>query len=406
MKIILVTAYAVNPYKGSEDGTGWNYVLQIARFNKVIAFTRKNNQESIDHFFANNTDLAELKNITFKYFDWPKPLLFWKKGPILSLIYFYFWQANLAFHVRKLRLKFDIAHNLNFHNDWTPSFLWILKKPLVWGPIGHHPSIKKEFILPIYGKKAFLFDRFLSFMKWSFSTFDLFLKICKAKATIIICMHTKAKAKFSTNDARIVLMPTVASEPADKQERTQTHFQVLSIGRFVALKGFDLTIRSFVLFLKKHNWPENAKLVLVGKGPELERMKEIIQTENASKHIEIVEWMEREKLKQIYSNSDVFLFPSHEGAGMVVPEALSYGLPVVCLNNCGPGELIHPESLLKVDFDSYNSTLEQLEMKISQLYTSPEYYKKEKALAISRFENTLNWNKKGEILRNIYDNLN
>ena len=36
---ILASAYAVNPYKGSEDGTGWQWVLQIARHQKVIAIT-------------------------------------------------------------------------------------------------------------------------------------------------------------------------------------------------------------------------------------------------------------------------------------------------------------------------------------------------------------------------------
>ena len=41
---ILITAYAVNPYKGSEDGTGWNMIQEIAKYNNVIAITRKNNR--------------------------------------------------------------------------------------------------------------------------------------------------------------------------------------------------------------------------------------------------------------------------------------------------------------------------------------------------------------------------
>ena len=28
---VLCSAYAVNPYNGSEDGMGWNFILQIAR---------------------------------------------------------------------------------------------------------------------------------------------------------------------------------------------------------------------------------------------------------------------------------------------------------------------------------------------------------------------------------------
>jgi len=53
-KTILATAYAVNPYKGSEDGMGWNLVCQVARFNKVIAITRENNQEHIEKYMLEN----------------------------------------------------------------------------------------------------------------------------------------------------------------------------------------------------------------------------------------------------------------------------------------------------------------------------------------------------------------
>ena len=76
-----------------------------------------------------------------------------EKGPLLSLIYFYMWQFTLALWLKKKKLSFDIAHNLNFHNDWTPTFLWILGKPLVWGPVGHHPKIPKQFLLETYGKR-------------------------------------------------------------------------------------------------------------------------------------------------------------------------------------------------------------------------------------------------------------
>jgi len=48
MKKVLITAYAVNPYKGSEDAMGWNMLLQAARYQQVIAVTRKNNRPAIE----------------------------------------------------------------------------------------------------------------------------------------------------------------------------------------------------------------------------------------------------------------------------------------------------------------------------------------------------------------------
>ena len=48
--IILLTAYDINPYKGSEAATGWNFTIQATRKNKVVAITRKNNKQNIEKY--------------------------------------------------------------------------------------------------------------------------------------------------------------------------------------------------------------------------------------------------------------------------------------------------------------------------------------------------------------------
>lgn len=50
MRTILVSAYACEPYKGSEQTVGWNIVLELAKNNIVHVITRANNQEPIEKF--------------------------------------------------------------------------------------------------------------------------------------------------------------------------------------------------------------------------------------------------------------------------------------------------------------------------------------------------------------------
>lgn len=88
MKTILATAYAINPYKGSEDATGWNFVYQAAHYQKVIAITRENNEQWISKFMNEFPDPV-YKNIRFLYYDLPYWMRFWKKGSRGALIYFY-----------------------------------------------------------------------------------------------------------------------------------------------------------------------------------------------------------------------------------------------------------------------------------------------------------------------------
>jgi hypothetical protein len=170
MKTILATAYAINPYKGSEDGMGWNFILQIARFQNVIAITRENNKAYIDKYMEEHPH-ADYSKIQFLYFDLPYWMRFWKKGSRGAMLYYLLWQKAIIPFIKKQALHFDIVHNLNFHNDWTPSYLWKLNKPFVWGPIGHHPLIPKQY-LQAYAFKHVIKDRLTWLVKkyfWNIS---------------------------------------------------------------------------------------------------------------------------------------------------------------------------------------------------------------------------------------------
>lgn len=403
---VFVSAYAINPFKGSEDGMGWNFVLQIAQNVNVIAVTRKNNRPHIEKFQAENQEFSDLySRIDFQYYDWPQWLLFWKKGPVLSLIYYYFWQLSLALSFLKLRKNVDIVHNLNFHNDWTPSFLWIWRKPFVWGPVGHHPLIPKKFLRPFYPIKTYIMDRFLWTLKNVFWIADPFLKITKYSASHILCMHEEAAQKLNLK-SKYSIMPSVASEEVEEPIKSEL-FTVLSAGRFVGLKGFDITIHAFHGFISQLS-PEDqlkTKLVLVGSGPEKNNLIQLANSLGIEGNMEIVEWIPREDLMQLYRTASVFLFPSHEGAGMVVSEAMSYCLPVLCWDNCGPGRFVHPNSELKVAYNPESDWKKSFSNKLLKLHSNREFRITEQQLARSRFENNFKWNNRAGELYQVYKNV-
>lgn len=409
MKQILITAYAVNPYKGSEEGTGWNLICQAARFNQIIAVTRKNNRADIQRYVAANPDMEPITSrITWLHFDLPRWAIAWKKGPLLSALYFYIWQFCVALWLKQKKLSFDIAHSVNFHSNWTPSFLWILGKPFVWGPVGNHPLIPKQYILSVYGKKAFIKDRLLWAIKWAFWNLDPFLYICRKKAVKVFCVNTQAAEKLRLPLSKAIAMPAVATEaPNSTNVASNDPFTVLSVGRFVALKGFDITIRAFAQFYKMLDPMQRSstKLVIIGTGPEKQNLQQLIRSENMEPCIELVEWMPREAVIQQFQQSSVYLFPSHEGAGMVVAEALSYGLPVVCLNNYGPGEYVHPQTQLAVKQGNYPTTVQQMALALLKLFSDTTFYQTESNLAFERYQQLFRWDIKGDTMEAVYNKL-
>ncbi len=407
MKRILITAYAVNPYKGSEDGTAWNWVKQISKYNKVLAITRKNNRPDIEKFEQENPTEVN-GNITWIYFDLPVWMRFWKKGGRGALLYFYMWQFFMPAFIKMQKLDFDLAHNLNFHNDWTPSFLWILKKPFVWGPIGHHPEIPKDYLYK-KDKNARLGIKNLKWkVKSLFWKFDPFLKICKSKADHIIAINSSVQEVLKVDKAKIALIPAVGTEIVPENLNaygTKKIFNVLSIGRFVPLKGFDICIRSFAKFVGSLLVDErkNMKLSLVGKGPLLNELKSLAKELEVAENIEFIEWMPRKELEKVYRLSEVFLFPSHEGAGMVVPEALSYGIPVLCFDNCGPGELIDLTCGIRVPYSKYDDTVEEFANNLNKLYKDPDLREKMSRAAYKRTTEHFDWEVKGVLMQNVYE---
>ena len=404
-KTILTTCYAVNPFKGSEDGTGWNYVYQIARFNKVIAITRENNKPAIDKFMAQNPDPV-YQNITYLYFDLPYWMRFWKKGGRGAMLYYAMWQRGIVSFIKKQNLQFDIAHNLNFHNDWTPSYLWKLNKPMVWGPIGHHPIIPSQYLKP-YSISYLIKDRAAWFVKKSFWNASLSLKKTVKQADYIFCINTGVKKMLNLKNKPSSIMPIATEDFYQHGIPKKESFHLISVGRFVPLKGFDLTLLSFIQFLEGLS-PEQKKecrLTLVGTGPEKEFYQKIVAEHQAEQYIEIIEWIDRKDLMKLYEKSSVFLFPSHEGAGMVVAEALSFGLPVVCLNNEGPGEFINASCGIAVYQLDYNATIKGLSQALDKLYTDKDLLYKMSVEARQHFENNFTWNSRGEHLNAVYNKL-
>ncbi|MEZ4688115.1 MAG: glycosyltransferase [Bacteroidia bacterium] len=298
-------------------------------------------------------------------------------------------------------------HALNFHNDWTPAIVK-LDKPFIWGPIGHHPAIS-AFIKPFYGAKAWLSDRLKAGIKASFRNLIPGLRRTAREADHIFAMHPGVAPKLGLRASQYSLLPSVGTEWVEPPvQQSRDGFSLISVGRFVPLKGFDISIQAFAHFYQslEASHQQNLSLKLVGKGPEKERLERLVQRLGLEEAIEFIEWMPREELLKQYGKAAAFLFPSHEGAGMVVAEALSFGLPVICIDNVGPGAFVTDECGLKAPYDlGYEAVCQQLGEHILKLYQEPKSQQAMAAAARRRFETHFDWREKGRQMRSQYHRL-
>lgn len=400
MRTILATAYDIDPYKGSEAATGWNFVYQIARFNKVIAVTRKNNRENIEKYIKEHN--IDSSNMEFYYYDLPYWMRFWKKGSRGSSLYFYLWQMFMPLFIKINKIKFDIANNVNFHADAFPTFLWMLGKPTVWGPINHNEKIPNAYL---QSKKEILKEN----IKWSIKkilwNFDIFMYLARKKSTIVLGGNSSVQKRLNIDTQRFISFSQVGGVANTYSDVKKNKFNILVIGRFLTIKSFDIAIKSFSRFLEENDFKEDIFLTVVGKGPKAKELKRLAKDLKIEKYVEFIDWIEKKDLDVVYQKASVFLFPSHEGAGMVVVEALSFGLPVVCFNNYGPGELGDDSCGLRIDYSTYEQSVKDFSDSLTKLYQDRELYTSLSQGAIKKFNNEYEWHQKGLKLKAIYERI-
>ena len=114
---------------------------------------------------------------------------------------------------------------------------------------------------------------------------------------------------------------------SDEQGTERTHFLIVS--RLTRSKKVDIAIEAF----NKLGLP----LVIVGTGPEEERLKRI-----AKDTIRFVGFQDDVSLARLYRSARAVIFPPEEDFGMVAAEALSFGTPVIAFEYGGIREIVEP----------------------------------------------------------------
>lgn len=111
---------------------------------------------------------------------------------------------------------------------------------------------------------------------------------------------------------------------------------ILYVGQFIERKGIDTLIDAFNQIDN-----DNYSLVLIGAYSKHLDYYNSLPIKN-NKNIYCIDFLKKDELNKYYQQADLFVLPSREEVwGLVVNEAMSFGVPVITTNTCSAGvELI------------------------------------------------------------------
>ncbi|MGB6743112.1 MAG: glycosyltransferase family 4 protein [Terracidiphilus sp.] len=337
---VLLSAYACEPNQGSEPGMGWHWAVEIARLgHEVHVLTREGNRESVLRGAAEQ-DRLDLKVHGYDLPGWAR---WWKKGPRGVHVYYVLWQWGAYRRARGLhaKLHFDLVHHITFAVYRHPSFMGRLGIPFVFGPLGGGEDTPPGLLrsLPLRGRIVERLRAAANKVAW----LDPLLRSTFGSASLIFYKTVETLNHIPRHFRdKCICVQDVASD-GDAMAKTPAPAggpRFLFAGRLLYWKGVHLALRALAELRRE---VPDAQLTIVGDGRDRAWLQALARELGLDGAVTWRGWLPREELLELYAAHRAFVFPSlHDSGGTVVMEAMSQGLPVVCLDLGGPGAILPP----------------------------------------------------------------
>lgn len=391
---VLINAYAVSPAKGSEPGMGWNWIINISKTCNIIVITESEFKDKIE-FSLKSNDFG--KNIKVHYIGVSEKVrkMCWNQGDWRFYFYYRIWQKKA--YKKALEIihdeKIDLIHQLNMIGYREPGLMWKIDHiPVVWGPVGGFGKIPMAFVKTFKTKDAIhqLFKNlinkyqvYLPYISKAINNFNAIIA-CNSDAQ-------KALSLFRNDNVNIINEAgTFIEQDLNSEKWDNPQLKIIWIGRNIPSKSLDIAIEVMQL-LKDFN----IQLQIVGVNGESKEFPNIIYKP----------WIPHQEVQQILSESHLLLFTSlYEATGTVVLESISKGIPVLCHNTCGQGDVIDNTCGVKIELLDRNYSVISFKNEIINLFHDRAKLESLSKGALQKAK-VLTWELNTEKLIKVYKNL-
>lgn len=383
---VAMLAYACDPEGSGEHWLGWGWAEQAAHSFDVQLITTPKSRDAVERHAAR-------LGITPHFVE---PSAFRSLGSVGSWWRKYAWQQRAARRVAALHAEAPIAlvHQTTFHTFRIPFSAASLGIPSVWGPIAGGEHVPPRF------------DRWLGTACGAENRRHLLNRACLAVPAVQRSLRDTS-AIFVSNRTTLDFLPASCRERCEivspnalrgefrNPAPARPGLALLYVGNCVATRSIPLVLAA----LGRLGDPR-CTLTVVGDGPALAEWR------RAGSAARFVGSVAREELPRFYAEADAFVFPAlRDSGGSALLEAMSLGLPVVCLDWAGPAEMVDVSSGIKIPVLDPERTVSEMAAAFARLRDEPEWRHSLAVAALERVRTHFTWEAKRHVLEHTYQRL-
>jgi glycosyltransferase involved in cell wall biosynthesis len=366
---VLLSAYACIPGKGSEPGNGWKWAYYLSKKEfEVYVITTSKGRSEIDEVLRN----YQIKNIKVHYVDHSK---FWSKAYYWNFITMYMayflWQRKILRTALCLNreVNFDLIHHVTWGSLKIGSFLYNLKKPMVFGPVGggqKAPLHFKEYLANDFKK-----EKLRNKISFNLARFNPLTKTIIKKCKVLVTNQDTLDFvnQLGCKSAELVFDAAIEENNLPKYlaKSDNGKFELLWIGRIYDFKGLRLILAAL------NKIPEDKlnkiALTILGDGPGMAGVKSEIDDNRKLKDCIVLKgFVPYGEIANYYKKADAFIFTSlRDSFPSQILEAMSWSLPIITLDLHGQSMMVNSKNGIKCSINDPRVTVNELSDAIQHL---------------------------------------
>jgi rhamnosyltransferase len=401
---VLLLAAACNPYRGSDSAVGWGRAGEAAKRFDTWVICSQGDQEDICRYLSEH---GEIPGLHFCYLEKSRIEEFLKRRrPLYDTHYlpYNLWQRRAFRFATRLHraLKFDLIHQVTRTGFREPGYLWKLEAPFIWGPVGGTQNYPWRF-LKAAGFRGALKEGMRSLINVLQFRFSPRVRKALKRAKAIIAANAEIQHDFERVHGirpEILLDIGVHGLKAVSAPRTlqNSPLRILWLGQLKHHKALHLLIQALALMPSGFSY----EFRVLGKGPLKKRWQALAKRLGVDSHCQWPGWIPHELAMNEYDRADVLVFSSlRDTASNVVLEALSRGVPIICLDHQGVRDVVTDECGIKIPVTTPGEVIAQLRNHLVDLTTDRTKLESLSRGALKRASQYL-WSRNGERMARIY----